>query len=70
MSDRAFPIEREVFTAIGLPLSFVRKAGHVISPHSVGERGTLAHLRSSGRCRSTPGALAPVWVILSQSIYA
>ena len=46
------------------------KLNALLSPHSVGGRNRLAHLRSSGHCRSTPGALAPVWVILSQSINA
>jgi hypothetical protein len=32
------------------------------------ERDALGHLRSSNFCRSTPGALAPVRVILSRSI--
>src|SRR5208282_2314684 len=42
----------------------------VSAPLCVGGRPALEHLRSSGFCRSTPGALAPVRVILSRYIYA
>ena len=39
-------------------------------PRSVpGGRCALEHLRSSGRCRSTPGAFAPDRVVLSRSIH-
>jgi hypothetical protein len=40
------------------------------SPYCAGGRGALEHLRASGLCRSTPGALAPVRVILSRSLIA
>ncbi len=40
------------------------------SPFCAGGRGAPEHLRSSGICRSTPGALAPVRVLLSRSINA
>jgi hypothetical protein len=40
----------------------------VVSRFRVQERGALMHHRASGMCRFTPGALAPVWVIVSQSI--
>jgi hypothetical protein len=38
------------------------------SPFCAGARVALEHLRESGACRSTPGALAPVRVLLSRSI--
>src|SRR6266436_9368668 len=53
----------------GLPLSFVFPASLVGSPFCAGGRGALEHLRSSGRCRSTPGAFAPERVVLSRSIH-
>ena len=40
------------------------------SPFCAGERGAPAHRRASSVCRSTPGALAPVRVLLSRSITA
>jgi hypothetical protein len=66
-SDRAFPFDA----------SSPRTVCHCPScsplPSSVprfvpGGRCALKHLRSSGRCRSTPGALAPDRVVLSRSI--
>ena len=49
-------------------MSFVLPASLVSSPFCAGGRCALEHLRSSGRCRSTPGALAPDRVVLSRSI--
>jgi hypothetical protein len=67
LSDRAFPFEA-IFASVGLPLSFVLPATRVGSPFCAGGRCALKHLRSSGLCRSTPGALAPDRVLLSRSI--
>jgi hypothetical protein len=65
-SDRAFPFD--ALASDGLPLSFVLPASLVSSPFCAGGPCALEHLRSSGRCRSTPGALAPDRVVLSRSI--
>ena len=51
-----------------MPLSFVFSAALVGSPFCAGGRCALEHPRSSGRCRSTPGAFAPDRVVLSRSI--
>jgi hypothetical protein len=59
---------RHLLASDGLPLSFVLPASLVRSPFCAGGRCALEHLRSSGRCRSTPGALAPDRVVLSRSI--
>ena len=68
-SDKAFPCDATLASS-SLPASFVFPATLVGSPFCAGGRGALEHLRSSGFCRSTPGALAPVRVILSRSINA
>ena len=68
-SGRAFPATPKLrvsrFASALRALRF-----RVSAPLCVGGRPALEHLRSSGFCRSTPGALAPVRVILSRSIYA
>ena len=64
---RGLPGSRGLPSA-GLPSPFVPIADHVASPYCAGERGALVHLRSSGFCRSTPGVLAPVRVLVSRSI--
>jgi hypothetical protein len=61
ISDAAFPVP-------GLPSPFVLSATIEYSPLCVGDRSTYKHLRASGSNRSTPGALAPVRVMLSRSI--
>ena len=63
----AFPFNASL-APVGLPPSFVLPAFLVGSPFCAGGRGALEHLRSSGLCRSTPGAFAPVRVLLSRSI--
>jgi hypothetical protein len=63
ISDAAFPVP-------GLPSPFVLSATIEYSPLCVGDRSTYKHLRASGSNRSTPGALAPVRVMLSRSIIA
>jgi hypothetical protein len=61
ISDEAFP---SVWFAIVLrALCFHRVFPALCQGRCAGE-----HLRASGLCRSTPGALAPVRVILSRSI--
>jgi hypothetical protein len=60
-SDDAFPAYWFAFALRAI-------AFHVDSPYCAEERSALVHLRSSSFCRSTPGALAPVRVILSRSI--
>jgi hypothetical protein len=67
---RGLPVLREVFASAGLRPSFVPTACRVSTPFCVGGRCALVHFRASGFCRSTPGALAPVRVILSRSINA
>jgi hypothetical protein len=52
----------------GFPSPFGPIANCVDSPFCAGERIALGHHRSSSVCCSTPGALAPVRVILSRSI--
>jgi hypothetical protein len=66
-SRQGLPVRR-LLASDGLLLSFVLPASLVSSPFCAGGRGALEHLRSSGRCRSTPGALAPDRVVLSRSI--
>jgi hypothetical protein len=69
MSDGAFPFGTSPPHSVCLRLSCSPLASS-ISPYCAGERGALEHLRANGHCRSTPGALAPVRVILSRSIIA
>ncbi len=68
-SGRAFPatprLRVDRFASALRALRF-----RVSAPLCVGGRPALEHLRASGYCRSTPGALAPIRVILSRSIYA
>jgi hypothetical protein len=57
------------FASSGLPPSFVHPAAcNAVSSLDVEERGALVHHRSSNLGRFTPGALAPVRVMLSRSI--
>jgi hypothetical protein len=67
VSDRACPFDAAC-TSLGLPPPFVLPAARVGSPFCAEGRCALKHLRSSGCCRSTPGALAPDRVVLSRSI--
>ena len=69
ISDRTFPLDAAL-ASVGLPSSFVLPAVLVGSPFCAGGRCALEHLRSNGLCRSTPGALAPVRVLLSRSLIA
>ncbi len=62
ISDKAFPKK------LGLPSSFVPTAFTVYSLLCVRDDARVRHLRASGPNRSTPGALAPVRVMLSRSI--
>ncbi len=59
--DKAFPKP-------GLPSSFGPTAFTVYSLLCVRDGVRVRHLRASGPNRSTPGALAPVRVMLSRSI--
>src|SRR4030095_3743526 len=68
-SDKAFPCDAAL-ASISLPSSFVLPATLIWSPFCAGGRGALKHLRSNGFCRSTPGALAPIRVLLSRSVHA
>src|ERR1700680_2351734 len=63
-------ISDEACPAIGLPSSFVPTAFTVYSLLGVRDDAQVRHLRASGPNRSTPGALAPVRVMLSRSIVA
>jgi hypothetical protein len=67
---RGLPVLREFVASAGLRPSFVPTACRVSAPFCVGGRIALVHFRASGCCRSTPGALAPVQVIVSWSINA
>src|SRR5208282_127479 len=63
------PVDHEFFASCSLHPPFVHLAAcNVISSFEVEGRGALVHLRASGPCRFTPGALAPVRVIVSRSI--
>ena len=59
---------RKIIVPFGFPSPFGPIANCVDSPFCAGERIALGHHRSSSVCCSTPGALAPVRVILSRSI--
>ena len=66
---QGLPLRRMPIASIGWPPPFVLSAGGVGIP--VLCRGAAARLSTSvasGLGRSTPGALAPVWVLLSRSI--
>jgi hypothetical protein len=66
-SGRAFPTTREL--CVDRFASTLRAPRFRVSaPLGVGGHNALEHLRASGYCRSTPGALAPVRVMLSRSI--
>jgi hypothetical protein len=68
-SGRAFPATPKL--RVGRFASALRALRFRVSaPLCVGGRPALEHPRASGFCRSTPGALAPVRVILSRSIHA
>ena len=68
ISDRAFPFGAwPSRRSVGLRPSCSPLAASE-SPYCAGGRRALEHLRASGLGRSTPGALAPVWVLLSRSI--
>jgi len=70
MSDGAFPGEGTISPH---PVCFRPSCSALassFSPYCAGDRCTLEHHRASGPCRSTPGALAPVRVILSRPITA
>jgi hypothetical protein len=63
-SGRAFPPTRVLCVdRFASALRAIRC--RVSAPLGVGGRNALEHLRASGFCRSTPGALAPVQVIVS-----
>ena len=70
MSDGAFPV------GANLPRHpvYLRPSCSPLvasyTPYCAGKRCALEHHRASGLSRSTPGALAPVRVILSRSIHA
>ena len=63
-------MRRPYATSHGLHPAFMLSAADIRSPHSVGGTRSVEHRHSSDHCRSTPGALAPVRVILSRSIFA
>ena len=66
LSDGAFPHGDHAQLVCHRPSCSLR---HRSSLRSVSEHGCACkHRRSSGLCRSTPGALAPVRVMLSRSI--
>ena len=68
MSNRACPNgTRSVCHLVCLCPSCTKLAA-LVPPHCAGEHSRLAHHRSSGFCRSTPGTLAPVQVTVSWSI--
>jgi len=68
VSGRAFPVgARSTRQSVCLRPSCSPLASWQ-PPFCAGERGALEHRRASGHRRSTPGALAPVRVLLSQSI--
>src|SRR6267142_4087717 len=67
-SDRACQCDT-AHVSLGLPPSFALPAAYVGSPFWVGGRCALKRLHSNGFCRSTPGALVPVRVLLSRSIH-
>jgi hypothetical protein len=65
---RCLPV---VFVAShGLLPPFVHIAACISASVCAEGCGALVHLRSSGTCRFTPGALAPVRVVLSRSLIA
>ena len=69
LSDGAYPDDASR-ASLGLPPSFALLAAYDGSPFCAGGRCALKHLRSNGFCRSTPGALAPVRVLLSRPIHS
>jgi len=70
LKSRCRPVDYEFVASHGLPPSFVHLATcNAASSLGVEGRGARVHHRSSGHCRFTPGALAPVRVIVSRSIF-
>jgi len=63
ISKRGLPFRTSA--SVGLASSCAPSAACVDSPFCAGERFALEHFRSSRYCCSTPGALAPVWFVLS-----
>ena len=75
LSGAAFPACPSVrpapgtpFAQVGLHASFVRPAAVAGNPAQSQVRGSATHHHSSSLRRSSPGALAPVRVLLSRSI--
>ena len=70
MSDGAFPFDAWPTRRTVCLRPSCSPLASLESPCCAGERGAPEHRRSSGVCHSAPGALAPVRVLLSQSITA
>src|SRR6266851_6726707 len=70
ISDGAFPCGAEQSRRPVCPRPSCSPLASLYTPYCAGARCALEHHRASGLCRSTPGALAPVRVILSRSITA
>src|SRR5215469_8035028 len=75
LSDRAFPDPASVKLAPSIPVALIRFAttlralrSSMGSPFSVGATCSVDHRHPSDVRRSTPGALAPVQVMLSSTI--
>jgi hypothetical protein len=75
LSDRAFPDPASVKLAPSIPVASIRFAttlralrSSMGSPFSVGATCSVEHRHASDIRRSTPGALAPVQVMLSWTI--
>jgi hypothetical protein len=75
LSDRAFPDPASVKLAPSIPVALIRFAttlralrSSMGSPFSVGATCSVDHRHPSDVRRSTPGALAPVQVMLSWTI--
>jgi hypothetical protein len=68
LSDGAFPSTASSSRRAVCLRPSCTSLSSVVSSLWVEERDALAHLRASGLSRSTPGALAPVQVMLSRSI--
>jgi hypothetical protein len=67
---RCLPVDYEFVASQGSPPSFVHLATcNAASSLGVEGRSGLLHHRSSGHCRFTPGAFAPVRVIGSPPIF-
>ena len=78
LSDSAFPKSRPVKPAPGMPITRLRFASvlRALGSRRLSRRSepsashVVKHRHSSDLCRSTPGALTPVRVIVSRSINA